>query len=224
MADVSVWVTTPAISSDLVTLDELKILLGISPIDTSQDVYFAMQIAIASEWIAEKTNRGAKPPYRTLGRQTVIEKHRDINGKGRIWLTHYPIADAAAVTSVMHGETIMDSADYELVLENGKLSIVANGAIGAWSEPVTVEYTGGYVLPDDAPYPLKQAVAIYVRDEKIKNQQAAVAGVRMIAHRDARIMYFDPNSLAIAQSKGGGSSPSMQAIDSLLTNYMRIEV
>jgi hypothetical protein len=219
----TIKVITPATSNDLLTLDELKTFLKIPLTDTSEDAYLAMQIAIQSEICAEKANRGAESPYRTFGQQQVIEIWRGINSGGRLWLTHYPIDKVEDITSISAGDTVIDPADYEIDLQSGKLSILtSNGLVGTWSEPITIAYTGGYLLPDEAPYSLKAACALSVRDEKTRNQQAATAGVRRIQHRDASIQYFDPNSLAIAQSKGAGSSPSAKQIDDLLMNFTRV--
>jgi hypothetical protein len=37
-------------------------------------------------------------------------------------------------------------------------------------------------------------------------------------------MFFDPNSVVIAQTRGGGGSPALQAMQKLLMKYTRIEV
>jgi hypothetical protein len=50
------------------------------------------------------------------------------------------------------------------------------------------------------------------------------ASVRMVAHKESRIIYFDPNVLA--KSGGGGShgTPAQRAASDLLTHFTRYEV
>ena len=83
MADVTVNVIEPATNFDLLTVDELKILLGVAPSDTSQDAQLAMMISIYSAYVAEMCNR-------TFAREKVIETWRDLYN-GRVFLTHYPV-------------------------------------------------------------------------------------------------------------------------------------
>jgi hypothetical protein len=210
-------IITPATMHDLITLDEAKIMLGISPADTSQDVQLAMMITQNSLLIAELCNRGPRGDNHTFGKETLIETVTKIGEDQDVWLSHYPI-DPIDITSINANGVAV--TDYRLDPRTGKVSLV-NG--GIWAEPVVVEYSGGFNLPDDAPEPLKPICAAFIREERVKNQQAAVAGIRMVSHRDARVMFFDPNAVVIAQSKGGGGSPALQAAQKLLMKYTRIE-
>jgi hypothetical protein len=218
MADHWEEIVTPATSHDLVTLDEAKMMLGIPLTDTSQDVQLAMMITQNSILIAEYCNRGARGAH-TFGKETLIETVFDIGEGKPVWLSHYPIAPAN-ITSVEANGAL--TTDYKLDANTGKLGV--NGGSGIWGAPVIVEYTGGYELPAEAPFPLKQACVAFIREDRIRNQQAAVAGIRMVSHRDARVMFFDPNAVVIAQTRGGGGSPALQAMQKLLMKYTRIEI
>jgi hypothetical protein len=90
MADVTVKVLTPADSTALITLDEMKVAFGIDPADTTHDAQLQMLIDQYSEVVAsmcnrvfakekvEETWRGDPPPYE----------------RTRVFLTHYPVDDA----------------------------------------------------------------------------------------------------------------------------------
>jgi hypothetical protein len=214
MADITVKVLDPATTIDLVTLAEVKTMLGISPTDTSEDAQLTMWITQFSDVIATMCNRvfakekvaetwrGDLPPYDTQN--------------GRVFLTHYPVADADIESvSAPDGTSIVSSA-YEIENRSGKLQFFTT-----WSEPIRITYTGGYDLPDEAPPALKQSVAMLIREERIRMMQAQTAGIRQISHKEARVSFFDPNAILLRTL---GKSPTMQAVESLLTHYMRFPV
>jgi hypothetical protein len=202
---------------DLLTLDEAKIRLGIAAGDTTQDLQLQTLITDMSLMLAERCNRGPRGDHHTFGKETLIETITDIGEGQSVWLSHYPI-DPADITSIDANGTLV--IDYRLDPRTGKLGLV-NG--GAWAEPVVVEYSGGFNLPDDAPPPLKNICAAYIQEQRTKAQQAATAGIRRIAHRDASVQFFDPNVVAVAQSRSGTASPGLQWAEKLLMKYMRIE-
>lgn len=213
MANRDILVVVPATTQDLLTLDEAKTLLGMSTADTSRDAQLQMQISIASATIAEMANR-------CFGEQTVIETWRDFNGEGRLFLSQWPIVDPTGITEVTEDgvERIAD-IDYDLEGQSGKLDLLRQ-----WNEPAIVHYTGGYKLPDEAPLPLKYAALVLVRQEKIYNQQAQVAGMRQLRHKEAQVSFYDPNALAIKAMGAAGQTPGQQQAMALIQQYMRIEV
>jgi hypothetical protein len=90
-------------------------------------------------------------------------------------------------------------------------------------EQATIEYSGGYNLPDEAPPALKQAATMLMREAYYAGQRGD-ASVRMIGHKESRVIYFDPN--AAARSAGGGGSagsPAQRAAHDLLTHFTRYE-
>jgi len=212
MVDVTIKVLQPATTHDLLTLDEAKLLLGMIPTDTSKDELLAMQISIYSATVAEMCNR-------IFAREKVEETWREMYD-GRCFLTHYPVKETEVESVVSAGS----SSGFELEEASGKLSNVAiyDSEASAWPQSVVVTYTGGFNLPDEAPLPLKQAVALSIREEMIRTRQAETAGIRQVTHKDSRVVFFDPN--AVLMKTVGAKSPGLQAIESLLKQYMRFWV
>jgi len=214
MAAVDYNVTTEATTHDLLTLDECKLLLGMSLTDNTHDQQLALQITIYSETIARKCNR-------IFGKETGVESWREMFD-GRVFLTHFPVKQVD-VTEVTAGGSVIDPSMYTLEERSGKLAYrgVNDPEAIPWPAPVYVTYTGGYNLPDEAPMPLKQACVLLIMEARMRMVQAQVAGIRQITHRGNRVMFFDPNAVLL---KLGGVSPSMQAVDSLLRQYTRFWV
>ena len=88
-------------------------------------------------------------------------------------------------------------------------------------EPIVVRYTGGFDLPDEAPMPLKQAAVLMSASWKAQLAMVQVTGVRMIAHKEARVMFQTPNSGSTGTSSSGGVPP---AVESILSQYTRFWV
>jgi hypothetical protein len=221
MADITIDVLTPATSTDLLTLDEAKLWLGINAADTSQDELLQLMITSFSEEIAERLNRH---PTVTIGYEEVNETWRDTQN-GRLFLSHWPVK-AADILSVSIGSSsdLLTVDGYELEQASGKLSNISiGGAFSAgWNHPVVVHYWGGYNLPTETPKPLKHAVIMLIREERIRMMQAQTAGIRQVSHKEARVSFFDPNAILLRSV--GAKSPTLQAIESILTHYMRFPV
>lgn len=212
MADVTVKVITPATTGDLLTLDEVKLLLGI--MDTSHDELLTMMISTYSAYVAEMCNR-------TFAREKVTETWRDIYN-GRVFLTHWPVKEVD-VESVVSSGNVYLTDQFELEETSGKLSNVILYApeSSPWPQSVIVTYTGGFNLPDEAPLPLKQATAILIREERMRNQQAQQAGIRQITHKESRIVFFDPNAVIAKMMSTGGKTAGFVAAEALLKQYTR---
>jgi hypothetical protein len=219
MADRITKVVDAATNFDLLTLDEAKLLLGIALTDTSQDEIVTTLITSFSRMISTLCNR-------TFARETVIETWREMFN-GRIFLSHWPVKEAD-IQTVSSGSVVLDNTMYELEEKSGKVSFISNpgGSQSVpWLWPAVVTYTGGYMLPDEAPFDLKQACAILIRDERMRMRQAQVAGIRQISHKESRVAFFDPNALLLRMmqlsAKGFGINP---VVDNLLKHYIQIEV
>ena len=251
MADRTIKVLTKATNTDLLTLDEAKLWLKIPVADTSQDAELSSMIKIFSEEIAEKLNRH---PTVTIGKEEVLETWREtMNGRlflshwpvkeedvvsvtvgdvvaaplRRLPAAPLLVTEGAGAALVVRPYAVSGPllvGEYELEEASGKLSNISVGAAQAvgWNHPVTVHYSGGYSLPEEAPLPLKHAVVMLIREEKIRMMQAQTAGVRQIRHKEAAVSFFDPNALLIRAV--GMKSPTMQAVENILTHYMRFEV
>lgn len=245
MADRDIHVIEPADSQDLITLAEVKLFLNINPADTSRDTQLALQISTASAVVADLCNR---KPELGFGECRLIEEWREV-GNGRLFLMHWPIklppgllvhgyqekrrvlvkagtdapatAEPLTVTDYTFAVTVNGTpllpTDYRIDFNSGKISVD-----GQWVQPAVVTYTGGYKLPVEAPLPLKKACALIVQEDRIKNQQASVAGMRQISHKESRVAFYDPNALLLKSI--GAKSPGMQAAEALIRPYIRIEV
>jgi len=207
MADVSVTILTPATSFDLMTLDELKIALGSTTGTQATDDQWNWLIDVNSATIAELCNR-------TFAKEKVEESWRDLVNR-RVFLTHFPVKAADVESVTTNGNLRLD---YELEEASGKLSIFTDQA-----EPIVVTYTGGFLLPDEAPLPLKQACVLLSATWKAQLAMVQVTGVRMIAHKEARVMFHTPTTGSTGGSSGpwAGIPPS---VESILVQYTRFWV
>jgi hypothetical protein len=152
---------------------------------------------------------------RTFAYEEVEESWRDLASR-RLFLSHWPVQDQDIESVTVNGSSL-DATGWDLEPDSGKLS-----NYNCWQgEPITVVYSGGYVLPDDAPVPLKQAAIAWIRQERILMRQAQVAGIRQISHKDKRVTFFDPNELLLKQI--GTPSGTHAVMDALLYHYIRIE-
>lgn len=214
MADRDIEVITPATVQDLVSLAEVKTFLNISPADISRDPQLALQISAASEIIADMCNR--KPPL-GFGKSRVREEWREVMN-GRLQVMHWPISSTDPIVVSSKGDPFVIDTNYRIDYNSGKISAVG----GTWGEPAIIEYTGGFDLPTKAPMVLKKAAALLVQQDRILNQQASVAGMRQISHKESRVAFYDPNALLMKSI--GAKTPAMQAVESLIRPYLRIEV
>lgn len=217
MADISVKVLIPAPSYDLATLAEIKTMLGLAAADTSED-------ALLSMWITQYSDVIATVCRRVFAKEKVVETWRGdtmpLDGdNGRIFLTHYPVADADLLSITgPDGATI--GSGYELENASGKLQFFS----ATWSEPIRVTYSGGYVLPAQAPAALKQALALLVQSARIWQSRSLTSGVRSISHRESRVQFFDANQAAAKMGGPGPIGMASEMANSLLSKYMRYYV
>lgn len=145
-------VTVPATTYDLVTLENLKVLLELGP-STTRDAWYESQITAASEMI---TNYLGRFP----GRETVKETIRlgETNGK---WFTleRWPVG---TVTSVLLDTVAQVSGtNYELNKLNGTLRPLSGTGYGRWTGGVLeMIYQGGYAT---MPQVLQKAASMLVK-------------------------------------------------------------
>ena len=204
MADVTVNVITPATEFALMDLDELKVALGAPSGTPASDAQWEWLIDVNSATISEFCNR-------VFAKEKVEESWRDLVNR-RVYLTHFPVKAADIESVTTNG---FDRLDYELEETTGKLSIFSDR-----QEPIVVTYTGGFDLPDEAPMPLKQALTLMAANWKAQLAMVQVTGVRMIAHKEARVMFHTPT----AGSAGGTTGPGAglpSAVESILTQYTK---
>jgi Phage gp6-like head-tail connector protein len=222
VVDVSLDILEEADNIDLISLEDAKIMLGIT--DASTDAQLQLLITQNSAVIAEECNR-------VFAREKVIE-YWDWYGPDwltfppgitRLYLTHYPVSKID-IESVEAAGNILPVTDYYLEERSGKLIIYASYS------HVAVTYTGGYVLPDEAPKALQSAIGLLVQKAKSTvgsgggGSDPQASGIRMIAHKGARVMYYAAKDMILP---GGGSTGTStpasidSALKSLLYNYTR---
>ncbi len=218
MVDITVKVLTPADDHALIALEDAKIMLGIAGSDVASDQQLQMQIEQNSLAVARLCNR-------VFAKEKVRETHRCVaeqycpDGSSRIFLTHWPVKQTDIESVESPKGTLLDPMEYEIEEGSGKLTIFGGG-VGE----IVVTYTGGYDLPDEAPLPLQYAVVTIVRENKSAVQQAELSGIRMISHKDARVMFHSPTTSTSSSRTGTTSSGVSQAVDRLLAHFTRLEV
>lgn len=214
MADIIIKILTPATNFALLSLEELKIMLGITSTDTSNDVQLQQDIDWYSATVSQITNR-------VFAKEKLRETWREL-GSRRVFLSHWPVKEDDIESIESPRGTLMPGADYELEERSGKLSLFA-----AREEPIVVTYTGGLDLPDESPDDLKSATAILIRQARLAAARAVTAGIRSISHKESRVMFADPNQVnnsAASGATGGGGMEAIKAVQALLYHYSRLEV
>jgi hypothetical protein len=215
MVDTVETIITPATSYDLLTLDELKITLGIPTTDTTNDIQMAQWITRASDTVSVKCNR-------IFATETLSELWTGLSSN-RIYLSHWPTkaSDIEGVESPQG--TPIDPSDWLLEERSGKLELIGSFATAA-PQPILVTYTGGFDLPTD-PRPslqaLKQATELVIWEMRALAMRMQTSGIRSISHKEARVMFYDPLAFFKAAASAGGA---MGAIDALLMHYVRFQV
>lgn len=204
-------VQPPNIVIDLLTLAELKIAMGISPNDATQDAQLAMWITRYSSVCSTKCNR-------IFSKGHVIEEWRCLQSN-RVFPTRFPIrpGDINSITIGPSGsEMVLDPAtDYILEEPSGKIELLGNR-----TEPIVIDYVGGFDLPEEAPPDLKQACELLIWGWRAMAQRLMLGGVSGIRHKESDVRYFDP--LALLAAKQGGVNFAFDAADSILLKYTRI--
>jgi hypothetical protein len=205
----SLTVLTPAQSESLVSLYEARLALNLTASNAVLDEQLEMLIEWGSAEIAALCNR-------TFAQETVTETFTQLDSHhSRVYLTRYPVTDISVIEE--DGTAMVVDTDYQLDAASGLITRVD----AVWGTPLTVTYTGGYDLPNDAPKALRQAALLMTR-EAYYAMSRGDASIRQISHKESRVTYFDPN--AKSSSGGGDSSPARRAIGDLLKHFTRFWV
>jgi hypothetical protein len=215
MVDTIIKILTPATSYDLITLAELKVMLGIQSTDTSQDAQLQMWIDQYSDYISTLCNR-------VFAYEEVRETWRadPTHASNRIYLSHWPVKDADIQSVECPRGTPLDPAtDWELEEKSGKLEVMTSLA-----DPIDVTYWGGFDVPTETPPALKAACEILIRAAKAQAVAAATAGIRSLTHKEARVMFFDPAAIFGKMAGGGPIAAATATVNNLLYHYMRFNV
>ena len=184
---------------DLISLDDLKLALGIE--GTAEDAQLQAMITFQSRIIAEYCDR-------RFGLAEAMEIFTFDRGevmpvRGALTLSLYPVAEVIEIST---------GADYEFDPATGRLW---HGS-GYWCGPVSVNYSGGYDLPEEAPARLQKAVIEAVNESRTIGSRDP--SIQMVTHGDTSIRYF--TSSTSSASSGFLSAP---VID-LIRPYRRLHV
>lgn len=205
----SLTVITPAKSVSLVSLYEAKLALNITSSSELIDDQLEMLIEWSSAEIAAMCNR-------TFARETVTETfHYADSYHNRLFLSRWPVTE---ITAVDEDGTALISSDYTLDSSSGLI----RRSDDVWGTPLSVTYTGGYDLPNESPMALRQAALLMTREGYFAMSRGD-ASIRMISHKESRVIYFDPNAKSASVGSSSGS-PARRAIGELLKHFMRFEV
>jgi hypothetical protein len=213
MVDVTVKILEPADDFKLMSLEEAKAALGVVSTDTTQDETLTFLLEVNSSTISALCNR-------VFAREKVEETWLDEDEPGwaltnrRLYLTHWPVLEDDIESVTANG---VDNLDWKLDEGAGKLSIFTGR-----SAPVVVTYTGGYDLPYEAPFALKQCCSLMVATSKGQQQAAQLTGVRMISHKESRVMFHSPNAGGSSSGgSSGGTNAQQQAVQAILNRFAR---
>jgi hypothetical protein len=211
MVDTILKVLTPATSYDLLTLAELKVMLGIASTDTSEDAQLQTYITEYSDIIAVMCNR-------VFAYEEMLETVRCLQ-PSRYYVSHWPVIESDITSIETPRGSVVDPSTYEIEEKSGKIEFITSGQ----SEPIVVTYSGGYVLPDDAPPALKNACVMCIREARNYAMRQAVSGIRSISHKEARVMYYDINA-ALGKKVTTPMDFVQSVVDTTLYHYMRLWV
>src|SRR5262245_289860 len=202
-------VLTEATETDLTTLDDLKLELGIT--GTTEDAALQARITRLSEQIAEYCDR-------VLGLREVEETFA-FTGNGccrcpcagptpfPLVLTQYPVTE---ITSLTRNDVEITPDEYDLDAEAGLIWPRA----GLWSGRIVAHYSGGYDLPDGAPATLESAVIETVRVRRAFS--AADPTIRDVSHLGVSVGYYSQP----LTSSGGMSQSVAESLDPFRRQYV----
>ncbi len=209
-------VLEPSNDRRLITLKSAKLAMNLfSTSSQSTDDQIDLMVEWASDAVADLCNR-----VLALERvkETLLE-HTSMSP--RLPLSHFPIRMEAKYPIVVteDGTELVADTDYIIDVDVGVITKLDGSP---WAVPTVVEYTGGYDLPFESPPVLQQATILLTRE----SYNAAIRGdstIRSISHKETRVMYFDPNALAMKAASGGGAkgSPGLRAAEALVQGFTR---
>jgi hypothetical protein len=193
--------STDSAGPDLISLADLKAALGIT--GTSEDVALQAAITFQSRIIAEYCDR-------RFGRAEAFETFRFDPGeilpaRNALVLKLYPVAEIIELAGTTDG--------YEFDPVSGRLWMT-NG--GCWANVVSVTYSGGFDLPEQAPARLAKAVIESISETRMTGTRDL--GIQSVQHGDTRISYF-------SSTTSSGSSGYLSAVvTDLISSYRRLHV
>lgn len=170
------------IETDLVTLADLKLELGIT--STTEDAALQARITRLSDQFAEYCDR--------IFALITVEETFQFHANGRLCpcggahpiplvLMQYPVTE---ITTLTQDGADISPDSYDLDAGSGLLW----PRTGGWGGRIVANYSGGYDLPDGAPATLQSAVIEGVRQRRAFS--ATDPTVREVSHGEARVGYY----------------------------------
>lgn len=174
----SITITDPAKSSDLVALSAVKAALNVT--GSGEDAALKDLITQVSAILAKRCNR-------TFGDEGIDQTYRLHCPEECLLLARYPVS---AITSVVECDATLTTSDYEWA-ESGVLRRLYNDRYCHWHRgKVVVSYRAGFALPADAPPELARAALLligFLRDRRgtdILLRSTDIPGVMTKIYRD----------------------------------------
>jgi hypothetical protein len=221
-------VITPATSYDLVSLTDMKLVLGIPPANTANDVLIQELISSTSETIAKMCNR-------VFGYEKVDETFYQLEDQfnpysqymyysmvsspstQRLYLSRWPVVKADIISLTQDGNDLLASENATWMLEEETGTLYSFPPTGPWIGVIDVQYSGGYLLPTNAPGPLQFAMKSLTREAYAAwTRNPSLYGVRQIAHKESRIGYYAPNLMSSM-----GTPETWKNVENILNKYIR---
>lgn len=203
-------------TQDLITLADLKLQLRIPDTDTSKDDELNLVIDGVSATIAMMANR-------SFGYDEVQETFYNCVNEDRLYFSQWPVKFADIKSLTLNGTDILSAFQADWDIEENKGFMFRPGS--PWNGTISAHYTGGYKLPDEAPADLVRAASAAMREDYyIYVRGAVLSGVRMIAHKQARIQYYPPGQVGATLSSTlgpAGSSATWNAVWQTVYKYVR---
>ena len=175
---------------DLISLDDLKLALGIT--GTADDVVLQAAITFQSRLIAEYCDRrfGLAQVLETF----TLDHYENMLTRQALTLSLYPVVEITDV-AITNGA---GAPDYHFDPASGRLwPWTVEGwsggyrAYGGWGgTTVAVSYSGGYDLPEECPARLQRAVIDAVNAGHTSGTRDPT--IREGQHGDTRISYYTP--------------------------------
>lgn len=188
---------TDAIGPDLITLAELKLHLGITT--TTDDERLESAITLVSEMIA--TYCGRRFAFASAIETFHFDDCEQSRNNAGLTLSLYPVA---TIASVAVDDSALDATAWHINPASGLLW----PASGRWSGTIVVDYSGGYMLPDEAPAMLSAAVIESIRLRQFTASRDPL--ISSLAHGDTRVSYFESASSA---TNGGFSTTVLSLLE-----------
>jgi Phage gp6-like head-tail connector protein len=210
--------STASAGPDLISLDDLKLALGIT--DTSEDAALQAAITFQSQIIADYCDRrfGLAQALETF----TIDPGETVRARQALVLSLYPVVEIFEVSTA--GAT---AADFHFDPASGRLWLPANqytygwrytyGPYEFWPNIIAVTYTGGYDLPEQAPARLQRAVIEAVNAGRQSGTRDPT--IREVQHGDTRISYVSPSFAA-----GSTGQHLSASVTNLIQPYRRLYI